>query len=93
MNLSPFALALGLLAASPSYAASASTDTPLTGVPMNAAKRLDARSMSASPVAPSKLSGVPMALAVRLGGSMRPGPASTQGHGLSGVPMSLVKRL
>ena len=93
MNLSPFALALGLLAASPSYAASATTDTPLTGVPMNAAKRLDARSQSVSPVAPSKLSGIPMARAVRLGGSMRLGLDSTRGHRLSGVPMSLAKRL
>ncbi len=93
MNLSPFVLALGLLVASQSYAAPASTDTPLSGVPMNAAKRLDARSQSASPVAPSKLSRVPMALAVRVGGSMYPGPTSVPGHGLSGVPMSLAKRL
>lgn len=66
MNLSPFVLALGMLAASHSYAAPAPADTPLNGVPMSDAKRLDARSQSASPVSPSKLSGVPMALAKRL---------------------------
>ena len=93
MNPSSIVLAIASLASTQTYAAATPLDTPLAGVSMSLAKRLDARSLPEVSVTPAKLSGVPMAIAARLDASKPSGQASTSGRMLTGVPMALAKRL
>jgi|APTNR8051073442_1049403.scaffolds.fasta_scaffold64326_2 hypothetical protein len=85
----PLTLALGTYA----HAAPAASDAPFTGVSMNVAKRLDARTPSNTLTLPTTLSGVPMATATRHGVSTRSDPTAAPDRALSGIPMAFAKRL
>ncbi len=92
MKSSALLLALSTLGTY-AHAAPGSAVTPLTGIPMNAAKRLDARAHSDGQTQAARLSGVPMAVAVRRGAATPPDQASPSERALSGISMALAKRL
>lgn len=85
----PLTLALGPYA----HAAPATSGAPFTGISMNVAKRLDARTPSNTLMQPTTLSGVPMATATLHGVSTRSGPTAAPDRALSGIPMAFAKRL
>ncbi|WP_295637148.1 hypothetical protein [uncultured Methylibium sp.] len=86
-------LALPLTLGTYAHAAPAASDAPFTGVSMNVAKRLDARTPFNTLTQPTTLSGVPMATATRHGISTRSDPTAAPDRALSGIPMAFAKRL
>jgi hypothetical protein len=85
----PLTLALGTYA----HAAPAASDAPFTGISMNVAIRLDARTPSNTLTQPTTLSGVPMATASRPSVSTRSDRTAASDRALSGIPMAYAKRL
>ena len=85
----PLTLALGTYA----HAAPAASDAPFTGISMNVAIRLDARTPSNTLTQPTTLSGVPLAMATRHGVATRSDRTEAPDRPLSGIPMAFAKRL
>jgi len=93
MKTSPLLLALTLMLGTYAHAAPRAPDTPVTGVSMNTAKRLDARTPPGGPKLAVSLSGVPMVVAARHGMSAPSEGASSPDRALSGIPMARAKQL
>lgn len=93
MKTSALLLALILTLGTYAHAAPRVPDKPLTGVSMNAAKRLDARMPADGPKLAVSRSGVPMAVAARHGVPTQSERASSPDRALSGIPMALAKQL
>lgn len=93
MHPSSLLLTLAFTLGTYAHAAPGPADSPLTGVTMNTAKRLDMRLPSDGLTQPAMLSGVPLAVAARHGVAAQPEQASQRHRALSGIPMVLAKRL
>lgn len=93
MKPSAFILPLALTLGTYAHAAPVASDAPFTGVSMNVAKRLNARTPSNTLTQPTTLSGMPMAAATRHGATTRADRTSAPDRALSGIPMALAKRL
>ena len=89
-------IAFFIIAAVQAGAATAATEGPLSGQPMNMAKRLDLQPVSAAASADPRESDTPMSRAKLLAETDRVAPQAQGGdahHQLGGVPMALAKRL
>lgn len=92
MKSSALLLTLALTLGTYAHATPGSAETPLTGVTMNTAKRLDTRTPPGGQTLPATLSGVPMAVAARHAASTQFNRTSPPDQALSGIPMALAKR-
>lgn len=93
MKASIVTLTVALTLGTYAHAAPESADSLLTGMPMNIAKRIDARTPANALMQAAKSSGASMAVAARQGAPTQPDRTPPRAQALSGIPMALAKRL